>query len=547
MYASSSLGLSCPRRFDFVLIVTTTQEKQAVEDIIGLRKPGDIPDFKYTWGYVEEKGTSVAAAMVFLDDSTGISRAATATKNAVEFLAPDNILLVGTAGGISRKNARLTPGDLVISAYVHTGSLDTNRANSNPLRETRVLPPSDFLYGIALEVVKEFEEGNVLCDDKVNSVHPKKGLCTCTLRSHPQILPDKHLISCNTLQESEDDPILKKLVRSFPRFVAYEMEAGAVAYALWEAWQRQKAPGYLVIKGISDTLDFPHVRKGKQRQSSAQSSSAHKAQRKKNTPKAARAAAMFARSLMIKAVSQQRDQGSRRPTPIGRLLPRGQSVVINDNVSGVAHEVTPQDYSQAAAANLRALVDEPGPPEKKKIFTVCAFEPRDLWNVLAHRLPQDGKQNSRPRVCDLVKEAERSFPHFKLFSDFAREERDRCVRVLLLQDGHWTERLENPEQWTLFKELNGDVRCWGVDRTDLLPDITFLTDYCVVGENLILDYYPDSSTLVVSEVYGARVDAVLLGLKNKFETEKKKFIDWKDLCGQVKDRFPSEAVPEQTI
>jgi nucleoside phosphorylase len=547
MSVSSSLGLSCPRRFDFVLIVTTTQEKQAVEDVMGLTQGGDIPDFKYAWGYVKERGTSVAAALVFLDDVTGRTRAATETKKAVEYLAPDNILLVGTAGGIKRKNARLTPGDLVISSYVHTGPLDNNPAIFNPLRHSRILPPSDFLYDIAIEVGKQFKKEHLLCGDRLNFVHPTKGLRSCRLRSHRQILHDKHIISCDALQESEYDPTLKKLVRSFPRFVAYEMEAGGVAEALWESWQKQKAPGYLVIKGISDILEFPRVRKGKQRQSSAESSSAHKIQREKDTPKAARAAAMFARRLMIKAVGQQRDDGSRRPTPISRLLPRGQSVVINDNVSGVVHEVTPQDYSQAAAANLRALVEEPGPPGNKKIFTVCAFEPRDLWNVLAQRLSQNGKQNGCPQVCDLVKEAERSFPHFKLFSDFARVQHSRCVRVLLLADSHWTKRLENPEQWTLFEKLNGDVKCWGVNRNDLLPDITFLTDYCVVGENLILDYYPDSSTLVVSEVYGAKVDAVLLGLKKKFENEKDKFIEWKDLCGQVKDRFPSEAVPEQTI
>jgi nucleoside phosphorylase len=521
--------------------VTTAAESSAVKREIGLTKRGDIPDLKYTWGYVKEKGVSAAVAMVYLDDVTGQSLAPAATEKAVRYLAPDYILLVGTACGINRGKDKLAPGDIVISSYVHGGPLDTNHSILNPLKHDRVLPPCDFLLETASDVAEELKESHELCDHHRKSVHPKKGMQLAPSQPHRQVILDKHIVSCNVLQESEDDETLRKLVKCFPRFVAYEMEAGAIAAALWLLWQTRKGPGYLVVKGISDTFNFPPDRVEGKRRSAAQLSAAHKRERQRNTPKAARAAALFARRLMVKVIERQRKEGNRQPTPIDRLLPPGQTVVINGDLCGVVHKVTPMDYSKVAAANLNALIHEPRGGARDYVFTVCAFEPQELRSIL-ERSFEAGNVRSHPTLDQLKKEADRNFPHFKLFSDLAKKRTAKCVRILLLRDAKWTTRLKCVEDWILFKRLNGRVNCWGVNRNDLLPDITFLTDYCVVGENLILDYYQDASTLVVSEVYDPKVSEALLGLKKKFEDERDRFIPWGTLSEQVRCRFQRGSV-----
>jgi hypothetical protein len=111
--------------------------------------------------------------------------------------------------------------------------------------------------------------------------------------------------------------------------------------------------------------------------------------------------------------------------------------------------------------------------------------------------------------------------------------------VLLLQDPGWTTptRLD-VDAWDLFKALNGGVECWGCLRTTVPEDVTFLTDYCVIGDRLVLDYYVESSTLILSDVQNDRLRGSLLKLKYLFDQERRGnsleiFIAPKDLRAQA--------------
>jgi len=86
--------------------------------------------------------------------------------------------------------------------------------------------------------------------------------------------------------------------------------------------------------------------------------------------------------------------------------------------------------------------------------------------------------------------------------------------------------------------LNGEVDCWGVVRRSIRR-VRFLTDYAVIGNRLLLDYYTDSCVLVISEFSGSGLGGELLELKDLFEKERNRgeseiFLDRRKLQQHVK-------------
>jgi nucleoside phosphorylase len=515
-----------PRRFDFVVFTATPLEKDAAVAELGLKHAGFEGDRQYYWGYVR----SLSVAIVCAGES-GYPAATDATNWIVEVLSPDYLLIVGHGGGISKNvEGGVKSGIVLVSTGVvrcltirtignskepNGGSLDSSSqvprvataviGNANrtptsafppsPAKETQVIPPSRRLMQFARDLAAcEPWTGKVLADEQ-------------------------EILTANELAGDRTDKTFKEIVDQYPRAVMWDMEAGAVADTLTRKRERfDRVPAYLVIKGFSDVHEMEEPESDADAKKNAE-------QRERERKAASENAARFVKAFIEKSGSAL----SRRPSPLQRLIRPGARIAVNDSIAGVLHAVDPACYSSIASFNFERCLGESG--KSKKIFTVCAFEPDELWDVIA----ESRADERRPKedIAELRNRAARLFPHFETFSNHAKEDRSSCTRILLLKDDRWQKRLK-PEHWELFWKLNGYVNCFGVVRSNL-PDVPFLTDYCVIGDSLVLDYYDDSQTLLLSDV-SQRSDLrhVLLKLRDVFQSDPKRFITSNQLRKQSK-------------
>jgi nucleoside phosphorylase len=476
-----------PRHFLFAILVPTKEEELEAKKIFQPRFEENEP-FRYYWDYLRSGTSHVPFALVPVRDQGPIS-ALKKTEEIVETLDPDHILVVGHGVGISKQSSKISTGTVVVSGGdLHTGTRRTEKLN--PLRPRRVLPPSRTLSAIANDIAS---------------------LPTCR---NVNLVFEGDIVSGPVLEQDKEDKSFKNLVARYPKMVLYEMESGGVAEALWEKWSRDSNPDYLIIKGVSDTHDYVSKRKT--------SVAKNKQQREARRSEASRRAARFAKVLIEQYAIRIK---AMRPTRLPRLLPKGINAIPNPNCAGVLHAVLPDTYSAIAKFNAERMVAEPIATKEKTLFTVCAFEPKELWDIVDRSYGQHNRDSKgRPRpgdMDDLSKWGLRQFPHFKFFSHFAKKRPNSCFRVLLLQDGGWnTAARLDADSWDLFEALNGEVSCWGCLRTTVPDDVLFLTDYCVIGEGLVLDYYVDSSTLVLSDVRDEKLKGALLKLKSLFDQER---------------------------
>jgi hypothetical protein len=359
----------------------------------------------------------------------------------------------------------------------------TTQFNPDPIKEGQVIPPSRKLSDFALTLA-----GRQKWKEQV-------------------ISDEREIISVDDLARAPN-ATLRAVMAAYPRCVMWDMEAGAVADALTEAQERfVRIPDYFVIKGISDFHEL-----WKEEEEITQNNTDQRLIERDN---ATTKAANFARDIITFA---HRMAAFHRPFAIHRLLPASVGdLTINQCVSGVLHNVRPSDYSRIAEFNFQRCLEERN--GQKTIFTVCAFEPKELWDVLELSY-REQHNNPTTDVDELRRWASQKFPHFDVFSRHAKDNPEACNRILLLRDDRWsTDRLQK-EHWELFWKLNGDVTCWGAIRKELQNDTRFLTDYCVIGGSLVLDYYEDSETLLVSDALDDRLKTVLLGLLDLFNTQR---------------------------
>jgi nucleoside phosphorylase len=497
-------GKSPPRRFDFVIFTATELEKTAVLKIFPFKSetiesaPNRGISRDYRWGYIDSASVAVVCA-----HGTGVKVALSVTNWIIAALAPDHLLVVGHGAGISRKeNDKIKRRAVFLSTGVvrsaSTKTVGSKKApeatatakisSQNPLKEAQVIPPSKKLERLASDITHfNMWKGKVISDEE-------------------------EVITVDEVAANPADPTFRAIIDMYSRIALWDMEAGAVAEALTTAYQNfQRIPEYFIIKGFSDV----HEMWRSEEEADVERNQEERARERRG---ASENAARFALGL-IKRFAQRKL--SRRISPLHRMMPSSvANIPVNDCVAGVLHKVQPADYSQIAEFNFKRCIDEKNGP--KTIFTVCAFEPEKLWDILEVSFRQHNSKTT-VEVDDLYNWAEKKFPHFKMFSRHAQEQRGSCDRILLLEDDRWPARLK-PEHWKLFWKLNGNVKCWGAIRDHLQSEVPFLTDYCVIGDSLVLDYYADSETLLLSDVTNDTLKSVVLKLREVFGTQRQRFI-----------------------
>lgn len=166
-----------------------------------------------------------------------------ATHDLIEDFRPNFILLVGTAGGIRRRDP-VSPGDLVIPDVVHYGEYWKHEAGKRQARYNPDDQPSLYLRSRLADPLR-FQTG---WHGDIGEPRPGPGVPTVW---------EGGLISTESLYNAKH-PELLELLEFFSDSVALDMESVGVGRALYRArFDPEYNPQHLVVRGITDDVEDP--------------------------------------------------------------------------------------------------------------------------------------------------------------------------------------------------------------------------------------------------------------------------------------------------
>lgn len=482
-----------PARFDFVVLTVNDVETSEAVKVFDLSQTAKEQGLNYRWGVIRRKrAPSISVALVSFNDKQGVAEAVNRTNDILQVLKPEYLLVLGTAGGLQQNDHELETGDVVVSYLIQYGTFkDADRTTHRGLP---VMPPNAELFDEAHEVAKYSSWVDQISKDVPR---PTPGA--------PKVI-FKEIASTDLLLANLKQPILEHFIHNCPRIAAVEMEAGGVAMKLFAALKDERAPGYLVIKGISDIAD-------KDRQTDQSNQEERDSWRRY----ASHVSAVFAQKLIMDFAPKRR-----WPTPLTRLEPpslKG-NLHINSDCAGVFYNVSPEIYSEFTAYQLKRMSVH-SDPDESLFFTLSILDPQRLWETLYRRynFQRNREPMSPVQLSRLKTWAPANFPHFKVFEKFASvpERRRHCVRILLLDDfDTWSNNLTK-ENWSLLNAINATVPCWAIERAFLRNKTPLISEYVIICERLMLDYYEESSILIVTDLYDASIKRDFLWLKSTFD------------------------------
>ena len=535
-----------PLRVDYVLVTINYNEFSGAKAVFGLTERSIEEGLEYHWGRIVGEGGrfSRIVALVSLKDRHGRLVGQEAARLITDILAPSYLLLIGTAGGVSQRT-EVTLGDVVIPEVLHTGT-----AREEHLRHQPVWHPSAGLWSTARGIV---EDDNDLWRDYIAKASRKK----LPAKYRPSAIVDGELASTDENFLGVSNPFFRGILQDCPRLMAVEMEAGGIGQFLHAAAAERGAgelPEYLVIKGISDVVYDERDHKNSHKTAktfierigkSSKQAKAHEhllqGQRKEDvvrtlalalsrgnesdegdevqrqrrlwSPRASFAAAAFAKRLV-----EKHEPRTTTPTPYVRTLSSDTRKLLHtfEGMTRMLVRIYPEMYSDIAEEVLGRLA--PHVDQKLHFFTVCPFTPSRYYNLIRDRCPgKESKGGTVPSAEKLREWALEKFPHFNSFAEYAENHQDNCIRILIIEDrASWPDELEDLSHWNFFMEMNQDVPCSVIGR-DKLPRSTFLTDYVILGEEILLHYYDEALLLNVGDVKHISTDGYFMRLLWDFQ------------------------------
>ncbi|MGH9194562.1 MAG: hypothetical protein ACRD1T_02330 [Acidimicrobiia bacterium] len=155
-HSSEGMTPSHPIRVDYVLMTANRNEHQQAKKVFDLPELADEDGLSYDWGRIDRSaGGSTTVALVSLSDQPGGRSAAAMTGRVLSILAPAYILILGTAGGVSRLGAPLRAGDVIIPRVIHTGTLKDTALRYSPIQQ----PSAGLLRRTPRSGTVTYEEG----------------------------------------------------------------------------------------------------------------------------------------------------------------------------------------------------------------------------------------------------------------------------------------------------------------------------------------------------------------------------------------------------
>jgi len=227
--------------------------------------------------------------------------AAEAVADLVEYLSPEFLLVVGTAGGVRGREA-VALGDVLIADYVQYGEFRKRLPGSNRARNVPLDHPSLFLRDRFASPLRRSGDWLALIDMPRPALLPilpgrmdriMAGLAPFAIQkalaaaqANQPLIPkalEGTILSGEKIWGDPDSDDLQDLLREYDKAVAMDTESYGVARAVCSqrTSRRYYNPQYLVVRGISDFVN----------------SSGNEAQRREWTAYAASAASAFARRL----------------------------------------------------------------------------------------------------------------------------------------------------------------------------------------------------------------------------------------------------------
>lgn len=451
-----------PNRFDFGIVSFRPDELEAIRKVFDLNSK--LPSHNlhrniYSWGVV----TADHGQPIYVVHGSPIEynreTASDLVRDMIENCDPEFILLLGTACGIG---AEKKLGQVVYSRLVR--SSHNSGYKPDAFVEASNLPPNERLIHLAETVAQENKWWRGVLSRKMKAPIP---------HYHPPIPRKAEVFSGPDGEDGFDPALFKTIQRLYPQVDSVERGAAIVAHALRPDFLKGKSIGYLMIKGISEIVNTSELDEREQSHG-------------KWALYANLAAAAFARSLIKKWDPSDRQS----PLIPAKYLRAFDGPVLRNNTARVIHHLHPERYSQ--------LCELYSDDSTRKIFAVCAFEPSYFISRLSQRHGGSPNELAQLQEKKFLEIADGVFPHFAAFRNLA-DRRIDVTRIVLAVDSYDAWHSRNKEAINLFVRLNGSVDCY-VAEVPLLRnhDLFHLTDHVVFNSALLLDYYDDSQTLIMT-------------------------------------------------
>jgi serine/threonine protein kinase len=457
-----------PQRFDFGIISGDSEAIPALRDALGLHSPLQLnhlgPNLYY-WGAVETREGRLAS--VALGTPTG-RRAhvvdGEAVRNMIDICDPEFILVLGAARGLKTAGTQL--GQVVYSRLVRAASSPS--FSRNDFTEAGNLPPDERLFSLANVTATEDEWRQVLKTKRRTikppnaKFHPPKALCT-------------EVFSTANAHDEYSSQVFQTIRSLYPKVAAVETEGGSVASTLLGMFEGGRSIGYLVIKGIADLVD-------------EESSPEERKKRQSWVYYASYESATFAQSL-IKLWRPGERRVPKIPVSYLEILNRAD----HNKHAHVFHGFDPEKYSDLC----RAVCSNPD--GTKRVFAVCEFEPSYFIEKISRDSNHSPDELMNLDDATFMRYANGVFPHFEAFR-VASERGVNVSRVVLARDSYSEWRHRNTDlNIRLFIKLNGSVSCYLAESPILRSqNLKHITDHVIFNSNLMLDYYDDSQTLIMT-------------------------------------------------
>jgi nucleoside phosphorylase len=278
-------GVAGDRGFATVGILTVTHpELAAARTIFGLNN--NLEGSPY---YVSEFTNQGRYPVVLKKcDGRGNTQAFGAVRDLIEDFRPHFLILIGTAGGITGREAQL--GDVILADFIEYSEYMKLTDGKVLLRREPLDYPSKYLRGSVAEPLME------------SNWHLPLGGIHRPLAGQPKVVVGQ-LISTEKILSDADNQYQKTVLDAFDKGVAVEMESMGFARGLFDArWSVDYNPQGLVIRGISDIVDAPGANEVRQQW----------------TNYASHAAACFAKSV-VDALMRSHGKNHQPPGPVDRF------------------------------------------------------------------------------------------------------------------------------------------------------------------------------------------------------------------------------------
>jgi nucleoside phosphorylase len=227
------------RPVDFVIVTALEEEREAVlRKLPGYRRHDpSAEDIRFYYSAdvpVTAPGGAKGAYRVVVLSLLGMGRvqAATATADAIRQWNPRYVLLIGIAGGLARAGVKI--GDILISDQIADYELQKLTPEGPEIRwQVHRVDPR--LVG----AVQNFNTAgwqDLIAVERPDDRAPKRHFGT--------------IVTGDKVIAVED--VLAKYSAMWPKLIGVEMEAGGAAAA---AFQSASAPGFFMVRGVSDLAD----------------------------------------------------------------------------------------------------------------------------------------------------------------------------------------------------------------------------------------------------------------------------------------------------